>query len=318
MQEKFYCECQGVLVFVDQREDLLDLYTLRRQGASGEWGLNRELEGATTTNKCTDGASIAAWKVVLNTKCGTRSLFLSSTHRKMSMTGDGVATSYNVLGLLMYSPSERKLLDYGGYKSQLTSEAEAIGAVSILDGPIVVWSEGWQLQVMYAVDHSHRIQQHTYDIRNLISDHYCLVKVNSVWPFLWADDETGIVGVDSSSVYIIFVKLEVTTEEEGASISGRSITEWVCLQVKLHSLGLAVKLLRESELIPRDYGCVSTCVAMHKNYSVGLASGDIASRNQFLVGTEYCQVVLLHQGATLQCISLKYIPRQILLMDVRT
>ena len=298
---------------VDQDKKVLDLYALRQQGASGKWVLNRELgESLEATNKA---GCIRACEVVVDERSGTRNLFLllSQPQRPLVSASNQKTTVYR---LLMYSPSRRKLIHYGEEALTTISAEDTGGKMSILNGPIVVWTEGCQLQVMYPdSDHSHRILQQTYNLGNLISDHFRLVNVMDLWPFLWTDETVNSFDSDCSSLFIVFLKLKVATEV--TSSDGQSITEWVCLQVKLSSLqGLVVKLLRESTLIPRDYGCISTCIALHKSYCAGMSSGDIGSKRQFLVGTEYRQVVVLHEGKVLQCVALKFMPCEINLLNV--
>ena len=319
---KMYCGWKGYLVSVDQDEQQLDLYALRQLGASGKWTLNLELGEPL---EATDEACIRACEVAVDERSGVRNLFLMSSQpqRQLASASGQKAIVYS---LLMYSQSRRKLLNYGqslrgsgNHESAIVAAEDVGGKVSILDGPIVVWTEGSQLQVMHSnSDHSHKMMQQEYNLENLISDHFCLVKVMDMWPFLSTNETINSFDVDCSSLFIVFLKLKVAAEATPPAC-GQSTVEWVCLQIKLRrSLqGLAIKLLQESELIPRDYGCISTCVTLHKSYSAGLSSGDIDCKYQFLVGTEYSQVVLLHKGVPLQCIALKYVPHQISLINVR-
>ena len=314
---KMYYGWKGYLVSIDQDKNQLDLYALRQQGALGKWSLNRELGEPlmkTTTNA---GCTTRACEVVVDERSGTRNLFLMLSQSQqpsgplVSAAGEQETTVYR---LLMYSTSRRKLLHYGEVLAGISAE---VSKLSILNGPTVVWTDGCQLQVIHPdSEHSHKMQRQTYNLENLISDHFRLVKVMELWPFLWTDETTeNSYDLNYSSQFIVFLKLKVASEV--ASSIGQSITEFVCLQVKLSCLqGLAIKLLRESTLIPRDYGCISTCIALHKSYYAGLSSGDIGSKRQFLVGTEYRQVVLLDEGKPLQCIALKYVPDQISILNV--
>lgn len=299
---------------VDQDKKLFDLYTLQQQGASGEWSLSREIgELLESDNKA---SCVRACEVVMDERNGTKSLFLAlcQPQRPLVSTNGKETTVYR---LLMYSPARRKLLNYGEETLAVSAEeGPRVGKISILDGPIVVWIEGSQLQIMHtSSDCSQKMLRRTYNLENLISDHFCLVKVMDLWPFLWMDETINSFDIDCMSLFIVFLKLNVAIE--AASPDSQSTTEWVCLQIKLSFLeGLAVKLLQESDFIPRDYGSISMCVALHKSYSAGLSSGDIASKRQFLVGTEYHQVVLLDEGKPLQCVALKYVPYQICLINV--
>ena len=299
---------------VDQDKNLLDLYALRKQGATGKWVLNREL-GESLEATGDKAGCIRACDVVVDERSGTRSLFLMFTQPQKSPTSaSGQETT--IYRLLTYSSPRRKLLHYGEEVPAAVSAKDAT-RVWILDGPTVVWTEGCQLQVMYPdSDHSHKTLRQTYNLENLISDHFRLVKVVDLWPFLWTDESVNSFDVNCSSLLIVFLKLKVAAEAITSS-DGPSVVEWVCLQVRLGSVqGLTVKLLQESLFIPRDYGCISTCVALHKGYCAGLSSGDIGSKHQFLVGTEYQQVVLLHEGKPLQCVALKYVPCEINSLDV--
>ena len=311
---------KGYLVSADQGKNLLYLYTLQQQGASGKWVLNQELEESLEIIAAA-GHCIQACEVVLDERTGTRNFFLVlSQPQGLLVPASGLGTT-TVYRLLTYSPSRRKLLHYGEEEALglavISAEDLQVSKVSILDGPIVVWTEGCQLQVMHSdSDHSDKILRQTYNLENLISDHFRLVKVIDLWPFPWMDETVNSFIIGYNSLFIIFLKLKVVAE---ATFSNdQSITEWVCLQVKLSRSpqGLAIKLLRESTLIPRDYGCISTCVALHRSYCFGLSSGDIGSKRQFLVGTEYRQVVLLCEGRPLQCVPLKFTPCEINLLSV--
>lgn len=300
---------------VDQDKKLLDLYALQQQGASGKWVLNRELgEPLETTDKA---GCVRACEVVVDERSGTRSLFLMLSQPQRPLVSASRQET-TVCRLLMYSPSRKNLLHYGEEALAAISAEDMVGKVSILDGPIVVWTEGCQLQVMHPdSSHSHKILRQTYNLENLISDHFRLVKVMDLWSFLWTVDTVNSFDIDCSSLFIVFLKLKVAAEATSSDGQSTCTTEWVCLQVKLSSLqGLAVKLLRESTFIPCDYGCISTCVALHKSYCAGISSGDIGSKRQFLVGTEYHQVVLLHEGKLLQCVALKFMPCEIYLLNV--
>lgn len=287
---------------VNENKRVLNLYALRRRKDTGEWALIRERE------EPAEGTCIKACRVVLDEKYGTKNLFLFSIQRP---TASKSGTETTVYSLVTYSSaSERQTLHCMHTTESKRLPSEELGRVSILDGPIVVWSEGKQLQVLYPVDHSHRMLRQTYDIENLISDGYRLTKVDDVWPFLLSE-ERDIFDVNCSSL-LVFLKLKIMSDP-----GDQSITEWVCLQIKLCPQGLVVKLLRESELIPRDYGRISTCVAVHTGYSASLTTGDIVTKCQYLVGTEHSLVVVLHRGAMVQSVSLKYVPCQIALLDVR-
>ncbi len=303
----------------DQGKKLLSLYALRQQGASGKWVLNRELgEPLEITIDKAGSGSIRACEVVVDERTGTRNLFLVLSQPQGSLVSAS-RQGTTVYRMLTYSPTRRKLLHYGEevFPAISTEDSRGVSRLSILDGPIVVWTEGYQLQVMHPdSDHSHKILRQTYNLDNLVSAHFRLVKVVDLWPFPWTDETVNSFTIDCCSLFIVFLKLKVAAK--ATSSNDQSITEWVCLQVKLsRSLqGLAVKLLQESLLIPRDYGCISTCVALHRSYCAGLSSGDIGSKRQFLVGTEYRQVVLLHEGRPLQCVALKFLPCEINLLDV--
>ena len=305
-----------------QGKNLLDLYTLRRQRASGKWVLNREFgESLEIVDDKAAAGSIQACEVVLDERTGTRNLFLVLSQPQGPLVSTSGWRTTTVYRLLTYSPSRRKLLHYGEEEAlglaAISAEDPPVSKISILDGPIVVWTEGCQLQVMHSdSDHSNKILRQTYNLENLISDHFRLVKVIDLWPFSWTDETLNSVSIECSSLFIAFLKLKVAAE--ATSSNDHSITVWVCLQVKLSRSpqGLSVKLLRESTLIPRDYGCISTCVALHRSYCAGLSSGDIGSKNRFLVGTEYRQVVLLHEGRPLQCVPLKFTPCEISLLSV--
>ena len=298
---------------IDQDKKLFNLYALQQQRASGRWALNRELgQSLETTDKA---GCVRACEVVVDERSGTRNLFLllSQPQRPLVSTSGKETTVYR---LLIYSLARRKLLNYGEETLAISAEDLRVDKISILDGPIVVWIEGSQLQIMHTgSDRSLSILRQTYNLENLISDHFCLVKVMDLWPFVWTNETINSFDIDYTSLFVVFMKLKVAAE--AASPDGQSTTEWVCLQVNLSSLkGLTVKLLRESDFIPRDYGSISTCVALHKSYSAGLSSGDIASKRHFLVGTQYRQVVLLYEGKPLQCVALKYVPYQISLINV--
>ena len=306
MQRYHCCEWQGRLAAVDSESGLLRQYSLRRQGADGdaEWKLDQETEDRFEP---AGGDHVQACEVVMDAKCGTKRLFISSLPRR----SNGQAASCK---LLVYSRSERRVVEYGRCQPQNQTTPEDVKTVSILDGPVVVWTEGKRLQIMYApADHSHnkKMMLRTYNLEDLISDGYQLRSVDNVWPFLWPK-ERDMYDVGCSSVIVAFLKLKVT-----AAIDNQCMDEWVCLQLKLHPQRLIVKLLQEAEFVPRDYGCIASCLAIHKSYSVCLSTGDIAPTCKFLVGTKYHQVVLLQGGVVMRCVALNYVPNQISPLDVR-
>ena len=316
VMQKLTCEWRGKLISVDRENKSLDLYALRRGEASGSagWVLNTEPLGSVKLVEC-GGDDIQACGVALDAKRGLKSIFL------VSFRGPSLKSATALYSILTYSPSTRKVARYG--ESLVNSQPFTgstppdVGSLTILDGPVVVWSEGKQLLTMYAVNHTHKkLQRQTYNIEKLVSSGYHLLKVTSVCPFSWAEERDPIHG-EWSPILIVFVKLSVAKDDDTFSDGDSIITEWVCLKVKHRRESLSVKLLKEAEFIPRDYGRISTCVTLHKSYGVDLSSGDITSKYQFLVGTEYCQVVLLHCGVVLRCVALKYVPIQIALLNVR-
>lgn len=315
-----YCGWKGYLVCVEPDKGLLDLYALRQQqqqqGVSGKWILNRELE---VSQETIGNACVRACEVVLDENSGTKKLFLVLSHPQSSPMSAALPEPM-VFRLLEYSHSRRKLLNYGE-PLPITAAAVDLSKVAILDGPVVVWSEGHQLKVVYAASNRPNTipLQQAYILESLIADQFHLEQVMDVWPFLWEDETTFANPFDiyCISKFVVFLKLKVASTAD-ASLDGQFTVEWVCLLFKLSSVeeGLAVSLLRESEFVPREYGCISSCVTLYKSYAASSSSGDVSSRNQFLVGTEYCQVVLLQKGVPLQFVELKYVPYQISLIDV--
>ena len=305
--EELSCEWQGRLTFVNQEKSTVYVYALRRKQDSGDgWTLERERE------ESVEGACIQACKVAVDEKSGTKNLFLLAIPRRTASSSGMTASS--LFSLMMYSrTSERRMMyhcEHTAKSNPLHVTPEEVGRISILDGPVVVFSEGKQLHMLSTVNHSLKLLQQTYDIENLISDGYQLTKVDDVWPFC-CQEERDTFDVNCTSL-IIFLKLKVTSD-----LGGLPIMEWVCLQVLIRPQRLAVKLLQESKYIPYDYGHISTCVAMHNSYSASLTSGDIVSKCQFLVGTEYHQAVLFHRGTLMQCVALMFIPQNLILLDVR-
>ena len=302
---------------MDQRKNVLDLYTLRHKEATDEWTLDRQQlrdaeEDLVLDND--DGDScIKACKVVLDTKRGTKNIFIACFQKLLNSSSGHPTADYSV-NLFTYSPSKGRMCSYGESRIHPPTSAQvdiAGCSVSILDGPIVVWAEGRQLHFIYTVENSHEMLRRMYDLVTFLLPGYRFVEVCDMWPFLWAEEKDTFSG-ECSSLVVVFLKFKVTSD------STSTITEWVCLQVMLHSQGFDVKLHGEADLIPRDYGRLSTCVALHKSFGADLLSGDIACKRQFLVGTEYCQVVLLHCGTVLRCITLSCIPVAIAVLDVRT
>ena len=311
-QQRYHCcEWRGRLAAVDRESKLLRLFSLRQRG--GQWVLHQEaedtLESSSSSTSSDDG--LQACQVVLDAKRGTKRLFISSLQRR--------SNGHCSCCLLVCSQSEGRLVEYGRCQSQHPTTSgiggQGIRSISLLDGPIVVWTEGKLLQVAYTPVHTQEMAMQAHNLEGLLSDGYKLKSVDNAWSFLWPQ-EINSSSVENSSVIVAFLKLKVIAE--ASATDSESVTEWVCLQVKLHPQSLRVKLLQVSEYVPHDYGCIATCVAVHKSYGVQLSTGDVAASCKFLVGTEYHHVVVLQHGVVMQCVALKYVPRQIAVLDVRT
>lgn len=99
-----------------------------------------------------------------------------------------------------------------------------------------------------------------------------------------------------------------------------STSQWCCLSVKIERGGggrggLDVQLLPSHCCVPRDYGCVATCVGVCQFWMVG-GEGDICSETHLLVGTSYGQVVLLRGGIPVHCVAVETTPIKLHILQV--
>lgn len=184
----------------------------------------------------------------------------------------------------------------------------------LLDGPTVVWTEG---TYVHMVRGARMEQEVSIDLRTTAPE----VKVERIGR-LWC--VTSIDENDRSCVLLLMQLLLKETDHHLTEFG--TARKWMCLEVQLQEANLSLnfdplvvsgtKACRVPDVIPSDYGCVATCVAPHKSVHFDVTTGALLERVQFLVGTEYQQVVMIEGGAVSHVIPLQYTPRQVTAVKV--
>lgn len=184
----------------------------------------------------------------------------------------------------------------------------------LLDGPTVVWKRETRVHIV----HGANLEQVSVDVQKSATN----LKVEKVREMWCVRSEGGDGGDHSSSSILLLLQLQV---EETNSYNYREFgaREWVCLQVQLRENSLLggyaeteVPVVRVQGVIPPDYGCIATCVAVHRWFHVDERGGALVERVVYLVGTEYRQVVLVEGGMVRQVIPLQDLPLSVVPVKV--
>ena len=203
------------------------------------------------------------------------------------------------------------LRDLSTDKSHLTCRGtlhvpDYSASLIILNGPTVVWSQQntvfiarQNMKSMSLTSRSCFTQQEI--LLNQFTN--CVSSIEQMWSFDSSDDTV-----------LLFIRQSATsTEERGAE------PHWNCLSLWRdgdHGAGeLSARLLPSQYYVPSDYGCIATCMTVHRRWCVG-REGDVTSDLEVLVGTQYMQVVLLRGGIPLHCIATDTTPSELTLLKV--
>ena len=234
--------------------------------------------------------------------------------------------------LLIFDHADGQLKTYGRFESSHSGRGgEGWGFTSsrdvlIMDGPTVVWSENGYIHLA-CCNPSHQSLPLTMvkgtvqlkaerNARDLLEASDGGMKIDRLWAFDgWAD------GSSEESDITLLLFLSVTWQGNMESVEGKvgETSQWLSLlltwAVSADSTP-QVKYLDPDSLIPSDYGCIATCIALHSSHVVNSATGGICPQSRFLVGTTYQQTVIFESGYLLYCVPLNGVPGKVVSMEV--
>ena len=168
----------------------------------------------------------------------------------------------------------------------------------IMDGPVVLWTEGDKLHLQTSARHL-ALNLRTYSQFPPTAP----LAVTAFWAFGHPRDD---------EMALLFVQTEDIGCSPGAPVAER---EWLCLEAKVN--GLDAELVPASKFIPSDYGLIATCIALHRSHVANRTANCIAFRHLFVVGTSFKQVVVFEDGRPLHVIPVLMVPTMVTASEVR-
>ena len=199
--------------------------------------------------------------------------------------------------LWKYSSSRRALhMCHTFEAAPLQPNQHGGGRYQLMDGPVVLWTEGEKLHLQTSTRHL-TLNLRTYSQFPPTAP----LAVTAFWAFGHPRDD---------DMALVFV------QTEGCSPGGPGAErEWLCLEAKVN--GLCAEPVPANKFVPRDYGSIATCIAVHRSHVVNGTAGCIVARHFFVVGTAYKQVIVLHDGQPLHIIPVLLAPTMVTASEVR-
>lgn len=196
-------------------------------------------------------------------------------------------------------------------KSQLPEKE----SYCILDGPSVIWSEGANIHLSFtSAEETNFMTRHSVNVQMFCNGGFTSsrMEIDKFWAIDWNENEDGT----ASTAILLLIRLESHSTGQTFMLTDSETHDWLLLLVTLQGdADLQIEPLPDVLLIPSDYGCIATCIAPHRVYSVG-SCGEVVSKCQFIVGTSYKQIVIFDNGRLVRCVSLQYVPETIIPMEV--
>lgn len=276
-----YCEWQGQLVSIDEAKGLLSLISLRKKAEHDGWAL-ATLKSISFTHHL----NCHSLSVILNNSNGLYTPFIMANH-----TG---TCKYE---LFECNFSNAQLMSRFRYDCLSQDSSSTL----IMDGPRVLRCQGSTL-IITAATPSGACSPVTYDVQTLF--HKKNAVIDRFWAFEWSST-----GVDDA--LLVMARL---TSAAAETTKPHSNLHWTCFVVNVREKSEPVPVL---EYVPREYGCIATCINCSNFVTVSALSGSFVSQPRFYVGTSFKQVVVFEQGVLVHCVPLEtIIPYQIVVMEV--
>ena len=283
-----------------QLRSSFSLHALQKEG--GQW---RFAPG--NAFELSSGAVVAS-KVAYYRTSGKQAPFLLVKHHACQLVSDGAETHE----LLRYDTGcLTKHSQFEIAKSQLPEKE----SYCILDGPSVIWSERATIHLSFtSAEETNFMTRHSVNVQMFCNGGFTSsgMEIDKFWALDWNENEDGTV----STAILLLIRLESHSTGQTFMQTNFETHDWLLLLVTLQGdADLQIERLPDVSLIPSDYGCIATCIAPHRVYSVG-SCGEVVSKCQFIVGTSYQQVVIFDNGRLVHCVSLQYVPEIIIPMEV--
>lgn len=291
------CQWLGSVGSVGRLRDSFTLYGMQKEDSQWRFAPKKALE--------LESGVVAASKVVHCHSHGMPAPFLLVEHQPRSDT--------KTFELLRYVAVDGgcfvKHTQFEFAKSRLPDGID----FCILNGPCVMWSEGTNIHL--ACTGAQGLNHMTLHSLNVQENFREKMKIDKFWAFDWNQNEH-----EASAMSLLFIRVQSCSagEENREPIETgleNVSPDWLLLLITMQEPDLQVEHLSDSSLVPRDYGCIATCITQHWFYHVG-SCGEVFSKCQFIVGTFYQQVIVFNEGTPLHCVSLQYVPEKVMSMEV--